>query len=118
VQLRHVDKPRYLWIDQICIQQQSLSERIYRSWEATARVWQLQTYSPTGEALWDAYWQTMLFGANGFDLQDRECVRTEFNNFYDVNRNPSLLAERFKLHWSKHLFAIYWMIRLVLMFRK
>lgn len=89
-------------------------DQMWRSWEALAQVRQRPTYTPTGENMWDAYWQTLLFGENGADEDEKKRLRTEFDEFYAAFRKPYLFGERCRLYWSRHLWAIYYVVTLVL----
>ena len=91
-----------------------LFQQVWRSWEAIAQVRQRLTYTPTGENMWDAYWQTLLFGENGADEDQKGRIRTEFDEFYLTFRKPYLSGECLRLYWSRHLWAIYYVVTLVL----
>jgi hypothetical protein len=59
-------------------------QQIWRSWEATAQLGQRQTYKDTEESMWDAYWQTVLFGEHGFRHEEKERVQAEFDTFFSA----------------------------------
>jgi hypothetical protein len=85
-------------------------QQMWRSWEATARVGERKTYEPTGESIWDAYWQTILFGDHGCDQEEKERVRAECDAFYAAFRKPYSSAERWRFYWIRHLWAIYYFV--------
>jgi hypothetical protein len=89
-------------------------QQMWRGWEATARVGERKTYGPTGESIWDAYWQTVLFGDHGCDREEKERVRAEFDAFYAAFRKPYSSAEWWRLYWIRHLWAIYLVVELIL----
>ena len=91
-----------------------LFQQVWRSWEAVAQVRHRPTYTTTGENMWDAYRQTLLFGEKGADEDEKERLSTEFDEFYAIFRKPYLFGESWRLYWNRHLWAIYYVITVVL----
>jgi hypothetical protein len=82
-------------------------QQVWKSWEEIAQFRAGKRYRHTGESIFDAYWQTVLFGAYDFQHEKKDRVREEFIDSFAILRKPWLLAERLQLHRFKHLWAIY-----------
>lgn len=61
-------------------------EKILRSWEDTARINIHRSYKPTGQAMFEAYWQTLCFG--NFQTETENLVRSDFETFEKDLRKP------------------------------
>ena len=85
------------------------SQAVYRSWEATFRLRKTRMYRATGEDIWDAYWQTLLFGGDDHEPRNDEekaSVRAEFDDFYQTHMGVTRYFNW--LLWWRHLwFLVY-----------
>jgi hypothetical protein len=88
--------------------------RVWMSWEATTRFDKVPLYSPTGETMRDAFWQTVSFGEDGYGPDEKEHGRADFDDFFAGLRKPMLLLERFQIHRSRHLWVAFWAMMLIL----
>ncbi|KIW08025.1 uncharacterized protein PV09_00970 [Verruconis gallopava] len=89
-------------------------QMMWANWEKTVRFGKVEKYEPTGENFRDAYWKTLVFGEHGYEPEEQETVRVEFEEFYATLRQPFVVVETLRLHWSKHLWALFYIIRMVI----
>lgn len=91
-----------------------LSQRLWMSWEKVARLNETLMYEHTGEFFRDAYWKTLLFGECGANSEETDTIRKEFEEFYITMRQPFIVFETWRLYWSKYLWAIFFVVRMLL----